>query len=154
MARKAPPLPRAIKSLGDMLRIPAFHRWMGIELIEASAERAVVRLPFRDEFIGNPLVPSIHGGLIAALIDLTGGVALFVATGVPTPTIDMRTDYLLPARGTLLATADVVRRGGTIAFVDVAVKQEDGTLVATGRCTYYVKGLTPAPKPEERFPIG
>lgn len=147
--------PGEIGSLDDMLRIPAFHRWMEIELVEAHPHKAVVRLPFRDEFIGNPTVPAIHGGLVAALIDLTGGVALFMDTGIPTPTIDMRVDYLRPAQGTLVATANVKRSGKTIAFVDVDVTEEASKkLVATGRCTYSVKGRETPPKPEERFPIG
>ena len=92
------------------------------------------------------------GGILAALIDLAGGAALFHGLQFPTPTIDMRVDHLRPAIAgkALLAEARVKRLGRTVGFVDVDVTDEDGRLVATGRCTSSVKDREGGP----RGPIG
>lgn len=135
----------------------------------------MILLPYREELIGNPLIPAIHGGILAGLIDLAGGAAAFTVTHAPTPTIDMRVDYIRPAlEKDTVADARIVNSGSTIAFVDVDVLQlpsegepvaaedigpggldvhEDGTLVATGRVTYSTKGAKARPGPDDH-PIG
>jgi uncharacterized protein (TIGR00369 family) len=142
--------PGPMAHLNDLIRIPPFHTWLGLTLVEASAQHAVVRVPYKDELIGNPLIPAIHGGITAALIDLAGGAVLFAALGLPTPTIDMRVDFLRPALAEmdLVAEARAVSVGSTIAYVDVRVvqvpagapwPQPEPRLVATGRCVYSTK---------------
>lgn len=142
--------PRPVPHLEDLIRIPPFHGWLGLTLVEASPGHAVVRVPYKDELIGNPLIPAIHGGITAALIDLAGGAVTFAALGIPTPTIDMRVDFLRPALSEmdLVAVARAVNIGSTIAYVDVEVRQvpagaawpqTESRLVATGRCVYSTK---------------
>ena len=139
--------------LDGLIRNPPFHTWLGVTAVEAGAGRAVLRLPPNPEFVGNPFVPAVHGGIVAALIDLAGGAALFVDLRFPTPTIDMRVDYLRPAIAgkALLAEARVKSLGKTVAFVDIEVKDEDHRVVATGRCVYSVKDQDKGPR---GFPIG
>jgi uncharacterized protein (TIGR00369 family) len=142
-----------VETLDGLIRHPPFHAWLGVEAVEAEPGRAVLRIPPSPEFVGNPFIPAVHGGILAALIDLAGGAALFVELQVPTPTIDMRVDYLRPAIAgkALLAEARVKSLGKTVAFVDVDVRDEDGRLVATGRCAYSVKEQDKGPR---GFPIG
>jgi uncharacterized protein (TIGR00369 family) len=53
------------------------------------------------------------------------------------PTIDLRIDWLRPARrGDLVATGRVVKIGRTISVADVEVRNEQGELVAVGRGAY------------------
>ena len=85
----------------------------------------------------------IHGGAIMSLIDAAGGGAVHsltpageVAPG--SPTTDINVTFVSAARGDVRATGRVVRRGRSIAFVQVEVHDEDGTLVALGRVTYLV----------------
>jgi uncharacterized protein (TIGR00369 family) len=143
----------AVRALDGLIRNPPFHEWLGVNAVEAAPGRAVLEIPPKTDFVGNPFIPAVHGGIIAALIDLAGGAALFVELQFPTPTIDMRVDYLRPAiAGTALrADARVKRLGSTVAFVDVDVTDEDGRLVAQGRCTYSVKDREAGPR---GFPIG
>lgn len=140
----------AVRDLDDLIRIPPFHAWLGLTLLEATHERAVVRIPYKDELIGNPLIPAIHGGITSALIDLAGGAVTFAAHGIPTPTIDMRVDFIRPAlaKQDLVAVARAVNLGRTVAYVDVEVlgvpegapwPHPDPRLVATGRCVYSTK---------------
>ncbi|MHB8584730.1 MAG: PaaI family thioesterase [Thermoplasmatota archaeon] len=158
--------PNRIGSIHDLIQVPPFHAWLGVRLESVSEERATLRVPYRPELIGNPLIPAIHGGILAALIDLAGGVVLFAQLGIPTPTIDMRIDYLRPALAELdlVAEARAVSVGATIAYVDIEVRQigrgqpwnhataPEARLVATGRCVYSTKerGSPPA----RSLPIG
>lgn len=143
----------SVDVLDNLIRHPPFHQWMGVKAIEASPGRAVLEIPPNEDFVGNPFIPAVHGGIVAALIDLAGGAALFVDLQFPTPTIDMRVDYLRPAFAgkSLRAEARVKSLGKTVAFVDIDVTDEDGRLVATGRCVYSVKDREAGPR---GFPIG
>ena len=142
-----------VESLDGLIRNPPFHHWLGVTAVEAGPGRAVLRIPPNKDFVGNPFIPAVHGGIVAALVDLAGGAALFVELQFPTPTIDMRVDYLRPAIAgkALVAEARVKSLGRTVAFVDVDVTDEDGRLVATGRCAYSVKDRDRGP---HGHPIG
>lgn len=62
--------------------------------------RLSMSLPFRQDFIGNPAPPCLHGGVVATLFDHVGGFCAWSALDSPTKrvsTIDLRVDYLLPA---------------------------------------------------------
>lgn len=139
--------------LDGLIRNPPFHKWLGVTAVDVGPGHAVLRIPPNPEFVGNPFIPAVHGGIVAALIDLAGGAAVFVDLRFPTPTIDMRVDYIRPAYAgkALLADARVKSLGKTVAFVDIEVKDEDGRLVATGRCLYSVKDRE---KGARGFPIG
>lgn len=143
----------------ELLRRPPFHRYLGLELEEMEEGRVVVRMEHKDELVGNPQVPAIHGGILAALVDLTGGAATFHETGVPTPTIDLQIDYIRPAIAeegrAHLAEAEIVNVGETVAFVDVEVRDSlEEKLVAKGRCVYSTKGQAEGVPEEDRYPIG
>lgn len=133
--------PVSLETVDDLIRIPPFHHWLGVKAVAVAPGQATLELPPNPDFVGNPLIPAVHGGILAAIIDLAGGAALFVELQIPTPTIDMRVDYLRPAFAgkRLLAEARVKSRGKSVAFVDIDVTDEDGRLVATGRCAYSVR---------------
>ncbi|HEY6554040.1 MAG TPA: PaaI family thioesterase, partial [Vicinamibacteria bacterium] len=102
---------------------------------------AVLVLPVRDEFVGDPRRPALHGGVLSALIDTAGGVAAWSALpeGESVSTVDLRVDYLEPGRlaGPLRAEARLVRKGNRVCHVRVALTQ-DGTLVAEGVGVYNI----------------
>lgn len=147
--------PTDVKVLDGLIRYPPFHAWLGVHAVKTAPGRAVLRIPPNEQFVGNPLVPAVHGGIIAALIDLAGGAALFVDLRIPTPTIDMRIDYLRPAIAGRALTADarVKSLGRTVAFVDIDVTDDQDRLVAQGRCAYSVKDREGGPR-DDAFPIG
>jgi uncharacterized protein (TIGR00369 family) len=159
-----------LETLEDLIRVPNFHDWLNLEVASVGAGEASIVLPYREELIGNPQIPAIHGGILAGLIDLAGGAATFTVCNAPTPTVDLRIDYVRPAlEKHTVAEAEIVNAGSTIAFVDVDVRQADGDetlddyastgrgewgkLVATGRATYSTKNAKPKAGPED-FPIG
>nr|WP_276303275.1 PaaI family thioesterase [Halomarina sp. PSR21] len=83
-----------------------------------------------------PEEATAHGGAVFALADTVGGAALASLVGRPTPTVDMRIDYLAPGRSDLVARAEVVREGGSVGTVDVTVGDAEGTRVAEARGVY------------------
>lgn len=98
-------------------RVP-FHRFLGLELVSLRPGRAVVRLPYRPEFIGDITRPALHGGVLSALLDTACGAAVFSLVGQRDriSTLDKRVDYLLPApKKTLIAEAEVIRIGNRVA---------------------------------------
>jgi uncharacterized protein (TIGR00369 family) len=74
-------------------------RELGIEAVEATAGEGVMKLPYREDLIGNPDTGVLHGGVITTLIDTVCGFAVFCGLGEirTIATLDLRIDYLKPA---------------------------------------------------------
>ncbi|MGH9753638.1 MAG: PaaI family thioesterase [Blastocatellia bacterium] len=114
-----------------------YQRFLGLTLVRAEDGLVEIRLPFREEFLRTDGSDWLHGGIISALIDIAGDYAIVTKTGAGVPTIDLRVDYLRPARrGALFAIARTVRVGRTIGVADVEVRDESRELVAVGRGVY------------------
>lgn len=107
-----------------------FFDHLGFEIVEAEAGRAKVRMPANPHLANSR--GDVHGGAITGLFD----AALSLAARVSGPhvagvaTIQMTTHFLVPARGTLLATARVVGGGRTVLTVEGTATDEAGHLVA------------------------
>jgi uncharacterized protein (TIGR00369 family) len=118
-----------------------FNRLLGIKGEHLERGRAVLVLPVRAEFVGDTRRPALHGGVLSSLIDAAGGVAAWSALGPgeSVSTLDLRVDYLEPARvsGPLRAEAELVRKGNRVCHVRVNLTQ-DGLLVAEGRGVYNI----------------
>jgi len=125
-------------------RVP-FNRILGMRLARLGRGRAVLELPFREEFIGDPFRPALHGGVISSLLDTCGGAAVFTTLsdiGDRTSTVDLRIDYLRPGRKEkLVATAEVVRAGNRVAVVSLRAYHPGGEdePVATGTGVYNIR---------------
>ena len=114
-----------------------YMRFLGLTLEKSSKGWVEIRLPFRDEFLRADGSDWLHGGVVSALIDIAGDYAVIAEVGVGVPTIDMRVDYLRPARrGDLIAVARTLRVGRTVSVADVEVRDDQGTMVAVGRAVY------------------
>jgi uncharacterized protein (TIGR00369 family) len=120
----------------ELARCP-YHEFLGPQAVSADEGGVVVRLPYRPEFRLAEDSELVHGGVLAALVDITAHAAVALAVGRVSPTIDLRIDYLRPARGpALLAEGTVLRAGRSIARADVVVRDEDGVVVVVGRGTF------------------
>ena len=113
-----------------------FADLLGVEVTATSDGHAEGHLAMREELSWNADRMMAHGGVTFTLADTVGGAALVSLVDQPVPTIDMRIDYLEAGTGDLHATADVVREGGAIGVVDVAVETDDGTPIADVRGVY------------------
>jgi uncharacterized protein (TIGR00369 family) len=125
------------EALDAMVRDAPFHRWLGVTLQSLTADSVEILLPWREEFVSDPVVRYTHGGILAALIDLAGDYAVAAKLGRGVPTVDMRVDYHRAAQpGPLVAQASVIKLGGTLATAEARVFDEQQRLVASGRGVY------------------
>ncbi len=119
-----------------------FGAYLGIETLEVTSDRVVMRMPWKPELRRGGGV--FHGGAIMALADQVAG-CLFntdprvAAVGDTGLTTDFNVSFLkaLPAGEALRATGTVLRRGKQMTFMQVDVRGEGGgTPVALCRATY------------------
>ena len=78
-----------------------FHQLLGMKLLEVSDGFAKAIIPFRPDLVGDPRIQSLHGGVIATVMDAVGGVVgMTTLTSMEDKisTIDLRIDYLRSAR--------------------------------------------------------
>jgi len=121
-----------------------FNRYLGVRVGGLRQGFARLEVPFRDELVGDPLRPALHGGVLSALADTAGGAAVWTGTEderARVSTIDLRIDYLRPARlVTVVAEATVVRLGNRVGVADVRLFHPDAEdeTIATGKGVYNI----------------
>jgi uncharacterized protein (TIGR00369 family) len=102
---------------------------LGIELVAVDVARGacVMRLPWRDELVGDPERQVVHGGVITALLDSLGAATTIVRGLFQPATLDLRIDYLRPAGAglDLIGEAECYRVTRHIAFVRGLCHQGD-----------------------------
>jgi uncharacterized protein (TIGR00369 family) len=133
-----PDAPPAAEFVRAFVATSPFCRRAGLEVVDLSADRAELRLPF-DE--GNVTVADVvHGGAIATLLDVAVTAAAFCA---PEPleasggaTISLTVNYVRPGRGDLVAVGRAVRRAGGLCFCSAEAADADDRTVATAIGTY------------------
>ncbi len=113
---------------------------LGIETLEASGDRMVMRLPISDA-VRQPF-GILHGGATVALAETVGSIGTwlgidhdrFMAVG-----LEINCNHLRPVRdGAITAEGVPVHRGRTTWVWDIRVRDEQGRLVAISRCTIAV----------------
>lgn len=121
-----------------------FNRYLGVKLTEVRKGFARLEIPYRDELVGDPMRPALHGGVLSALADTAGGAAVWAGLDddmARVSTIDLRIDYLRPARlVTVVAEATVVRLGNRVGVADVRMFNLDAPddTIATGKGVYNI----------------
>ncbi|SEE68895.1 PaaI family thioesterase [Ruania alba] len=127
-----------IARVEQLLTTPAYHQWLGLELVSAAPGRVEIAMGCRAELTADVDGSYVHGGILATLLDVAGDFALVTELGVGLPTIDLRVDYLRPARpgDRLLAVGTVVRRGRSLGVADAVVTNPDGKQLAVARGLY------------------
>lgn len=131
-----------------------FNKFLGIKILSLKPEKISVRMDMNEAFIGNPTKQILHGGVIASILDLTGG--LIASVGVLTQmhgathdemacrfskigTIDLRVDYLRAGKGDhFVATGTVLRAGNKVAVVRTELHNDKDQLIAASTASYIV----------------
>ncbi|GAB4510425.1 MAG: thioesterase family protein [Allomuricauda sp.] len=121
------------------------HRYLGLKVETIEKEFIRVRIPFREDFVGDIRTKRWHGGIMATVMDSVGGaigIANFESPEDKLSTIDLRVDYLRFAEGKdLLFEGKLVRMGNRIMVTKMKAFQ-DGVLVAEGRGVYnFIRAL-------------
>jgi uncharacterized protein (TIGR00369 family) len=127
-----------VDTLQQLITRGPFNQWLNFTVTKADAEGLELRAAWREEWIVNPERRYTHGGILAAIVDVAADYAIAAELGKPVPTIDLRVDYHKAAMPSdLTAKARVVRLGSQYSTAEAYVYDKDGTLVASGRGTYF-----------------
>ena len=104
-----------------------YAQFLGVQ-VEQIGEAWRCVLPFRQEIVGNPGLPAVHGGVLGAFLELTALLRLIddsASERIPKP-ITFSVDYLRSAGpSTTRARAEIFKLGRRIANVRVVAWQDD-----------------------------
>ena len=123
--------------MSDLLQRLPYARFLGLEG-RIEDEVLTVVMPFADKLIGNPMLPALHGGSTAALLEMTAIAQVALAyprLRLPRP-INVTVSYLRSGRPVdVVARARISRAGRRVAHVLAEAWQDDpeqpiATLVA------------------------
>ena len=124
------------------------HKFLGLELLEVREGYALVRVPFREEFVGDPRSRRLHGGLMSATMDGAAGMAgmttLQDAVNDLMTTIDLRIDYMHGMNPEpFLVEAEVARKGKRVVTTRMRAWHEnepeaERKVLAEGRAVFHV----------------
>ncbi len=115
------------------------HKMLGITLMDRAPGYGKIRLR-KDENTPGGIGGSVHGGILAAMVDIAMLVAMFAEMRegeVPAGTADLNITYLRQAHGDqIYAEANVVKRGRQLSMIQVDITDTEGRLCARGRTLY------------------
>lgn len=103
--------------------------------ISYTEETCVIEVDVKD-FMFNPQ-GSLHGGVIALLLDIGMGHLIVHLTGAPGLTLEMKIQYLRPiGTGRIRCEGRFLKRGRRISFMESRVTAADGKLAAIATGTW------------------
>lgn len=130
-----------------------WQKAMGVR-VERLLPDLVLRLDWRPEFAGHPLLPRMHGAVVASVLDILGGACFMMAIAQKHPaedfeqvmqrvlrvaTIDLRVDFLRAATGSSFrASSEITRLGGRVGSAQMRLHDDEDRLVATACGSYVV----------------
>ncbi|WP_076536139.1 PaaI family thioesterase [Shewanella sp. UCD-KL21] len=111
--------------------------------VDRFGDEMVFKLPTKDDNIGNPILPAIHGGVIAGFMEMSAIVQLMVfmqAQKVP-KIIDFSIDYLRAGlHQDTFAECKITRQGRRVANVSINCWQKNRKqLIATARAHFLLE---------------
>jgi uncharacterized protein (TIGR00369 family) len=119
-----------------------FTGWLGIRLLEVFEDGVTIEIDTR-EYYFNP-DGSLHGGLIATLVDECVWYAMEHAAKIRrhSATVELKVNYLRPLMDSAVARAraKLVKTGRTLCTGTVEVHDQRGLLCAIGTATYMLLG--------------
>jgi uncharacterized protein (TIGR00369 family) len=131
-----------------------FNKVLGLQVESLEMDRFCLKIEMKKELVGNPIKGILHGGVISAVLDVTGGMTAAIGVikkmaGRPfeeigkrllnVGTIDLRVDFLRPGRGKyFLATGSLMRTGQKVTVIRMQLHNDQDLLIAVGTGTYTV----------------
>jgi uncharacterized protein (TIGR00369 family) len=120
------------------MRNSPFNDWIRAEALEADDARGhvLIGVRFRAELGGTSEFEMFHGGVLAAVVDMTGHAVVAVRCRMRVPTVALQTEYLAPAIGPELRARGILRKvGRSMARADIEITVGE-RLVALGRASF------------------
>lgn len=127
-----------------------FNKLLGIQLEEVRKGYARIRLPFKEELIGEVRDKRMHGGAIMAAMDSVAGAASFTTIHMKydkLATIDLRTDFLSPVGPEdVIIEAEVKKSGNRVIFIAMKAfhPSKPEVILSEGRAAFSVKREKPS----------
>ena len=133
-----------------------FNKVLGIaiDVLDYDTGDAAVRFSMKPDLIGNSAAGILHGGVTAAVLDLTGGLSALISCVkyhekeslaqlykrmTASATLAMRVDYLRPDKGdAFVCRSRIIRAGSRIVVSKMALSNHLDVCIATGTGTYLV----------------
>ncbi|TVT88645.1 PaaI family thioesterase [Pseudomonas sp. RGB] len=125
-----------------LLDLIPYAKLIGIECTRLGDE-LLFRMPANKDNIGNPILPALHGGVIAGFMELSAALHLMVFTGSPgiPKIIDFSLDYLRAGQfRDTYAKCQVWRQGRRVANVAITAWQSTpAEPIATARAHFKIE---------------
>lgn len=131
-----------------------FNKHVGMKVDGYGDDPLKLRVDFRDQLVGNYTRKMLHGGVSMSLLDAVGGMQVFrdlikrlqdepenLVTDVlnKVSTINLNVQFIKPGIGSsFYATAQVIRLGRKVAFVEMQLLNQEDELIASGNAVYNV----------------
>jgi uncharacterized protein (TIGR00369 family) len=129
-----------------------FNQWMGLRVESIKATGIVASLDMKPELVGHFAYNRIHGGVISAVLDAMGSLAVMAAMGAKHmdepvekrlerftrhSTVDLRIDFLRPGIGErFVIHAEAMRVGAKVGNARMEFRSLDGKVLSTGTAAY------------------
>ena len=116
---------------------------LGLTCVDKSVPGQTVWTMQVDERFLNP-AGIVQGGFIAAMLDSAMGASAVTGAGkknISVANTEMKVSFMRPAKlgSTLTCTAQVLKPGSVISFLEAKVTDEAGLLIATASSSYLIK---------------
>lgn len=116
-----------------------FAEDLGVRRTEAQPGRVKLVLALRPEHMNSWHVA--HGGVVMGLLDIAMGMSAKSldpeSTGATT--IELKTNFLKAATGTVTSEGKAIRAGRSLVFVEGELRGEDGALLAKASGTFKLR---------------
>ena len=126
----------------SVLKLIPYASLIGVECSRVGDD-LLFRLPANKDNIGNPILPALHGGVIAGFMELAAALHLMVFTGGPgvPKIIDFSLDYLRAGQfRDTWARCQVCRQGRRVANVAITAWQStEAEPIATARAHFKIE---------------
>jgi uncharacterized protein (TIGR00369 family) len=120
---------------GFDIHIP-FVEHLGLQLLERSGGRAVVRLDPQPEHLNS--WNGVHGGVLLTMLDaaLTSAARSLDRDCIGCTTVEIKANFLAAASGPVVAQGRAQRAGRSLIFSEGEVQDLGGTLLAKASGTF------------------
>jgi len=123
-------------------------KFLGVEIVEASAERVVMTMPVTPKV--HQYVGIMNGGVSLYLFETAASIGVVVSSDLSKVTpvgIEINANHMRAvSKGILTITATPIRHGRTLSVWKVENHDERGKLVCTGRISILLQNRPAFPK--------
>ncbi|MCK7628543.1 PaaI family thioesterase [Shewanella sp. JNE10-2] len=130
-----------LNDFGHLLEHVPYAKFIGMK-VERFGDELIFKLPAKADNIGNPVLPAIHGGVIAGFMEMSAIVQLmvFMQTAKVPKVVDFSIDYLRAGlHKDSFAECRITRQGRRVANVNIDCWQTNRKqLIATARAHFLI----------------